>query len=159
MNSHLADLKSACASPRPSSEAETIKGGVSTWFRGAPAPASEGTIALAIGGDAKIIIDEADIRSVEKDGELFRVEVSAEANFLLHIDKVLKATPIDAADCGCDKEVPRAVEKSGVVLREKHRVWEFCRLICGIIVIGGQHIYVCVEVDCITLDPGPSRPK
>jgi hypothetical protein len=152
MSSPLAELKAACtSSKKSSSDLESIKHGVSTWFRGLPAPASPGTIALAIGGDAKVIINEGDIRSVEKVGEHYRVEVSAESHFLLRIDKVMKATATD--DCGCKKDLPSGSTSTGVVARDKLTVWEICQRICGIIVVGGISFFICVDINCITLDP------
>ena len=32
-------------------------------------------------------------------------------------------------------------------------VWEICQRICGIIVVGGITFFVCVDINCITLDP------
>ncbi len=32
-------------------------------------------------------------------------------------------------------------------------------VICGIVVVGRISFYVCVDVNCITLDPETSRPK
>jgi hypothetical protein len=151
MSSPLAELKAACSASKSSSDLESIKHGVSTWFRGLPAPASPGTIALAIGGDAKVIINEGDIRSVEKVGEHYRVEVSAESHFLLRIDKVMKATPSD--DCGCRKDLPPSTTHTDVVARDKLTVWEICQRICGIIVVGGISFFICVDINCITLDP------
>lgn len=151
MSSPLADLKAACAPSKSVADAESIKHGVSTWFRGLPAPASSGTVALAIGGDAKVIVNEADIRSVERVGEHYRVEVSAASHFLLRIDKVMKATVSD--DCGCGKDQPPSTMPTDAVTRDRKTVWEICQRICGIIVIGGIKVFVCVDVNCITLDP------
>ena len=152
MSSPLAELKAACTSSKNPPDAESIKHGVSTWFRGLPAHASEGTIALAIGGDAKVIINEGDIRSVEKIGEHYRVEVSAESHFLLRIDKVMQATV--SPDCGCEKDdLPPSTKHTNAVARDKKTVWEICQRICGIIVVGGVRVFICVDVNCITLDP------
>lgn len=151
MSSPLAELKAACTPSKSPSDVESIQHGVSTWFRGLPAPASPGTIALAMGGDAKVIINESDIRSVEKVGELYRVEVSAESHFLLRVDKVMKATVTD--DCGCGKEQSPSATRTEVVAREKLTVWEFCQRICASITIGGITFYICIDVNCITLDP------
>jgi hypothetical protein len=151
MSSPLAELKAACTPSKSPSDVESIKHGVSTWFRGLPAPASPGTVALAIGGDAKVIINEVDIRSVEKVGELYRVEVSAESHFLLRIDKVMKATASD--ECGCEKNSPPTTAQTGVIARDKLTVWEICQRICGIIVVGGISFFICVDINCITLDP------
>jgi len=153
MSSPLAELKAACTSSKSVPDVESIKNGVSTWFRGRPAPSSQGTIALAIGGDAKVVIDEGDIRSVEKVGEHYRVEVSAESHFLLRIDKVMKATASDEGGCGCKKDPPPSTEQTGVIARDKLTVWEICQRICGIIVVGGISFYICVDINCITLDP------
>jgi|GEM_PF-2274897 len=153
MSSPLADLKAACTPSKTPSDAESIKHGVSTWFRGLPAATSDGTIALSIGGDAKVIINEGDIRSVEKVGEHYRVEVSAESHFLLRIDKVMKATATDECGCGCEKNSQPSTTQTGVVAREKLTVWEICQRICGIIVVGGISFFICVDINCITLDP------
>ena len=66
MNDLLAELKAAARRQPAQSEREIIAAGPTTWFSGPAAPAPEGTIALAK-GDAKIIIDEKDVRAVEKD--------------------------------------------------------------------------------------------
>jgi len=151
MSSPLAELKAACTSSKSVPDVESIKNGVSTWFRGLPAPASPGTVALAIGGDAKVIINEGDIRSVEKVGELYRVEVSAESHFLLRIDKVMKATVTD--DCGCGKDQSPSAARTDVVARQKLTVWEMCERICASITIAGITFWICIDVNCITLDP------
>jgi len=88
----LSELKDACRGEAPRSDVETIKSGQSTWFRGRPAHAPEGAIALSLSDEARVIINEADIRDVNKHGDDYNVAVSADANFLFRIEKVLKAT-------------------------------------------------------------------
>src|SRR5947208_1475760 len=84
---------------------EMIARGGSTWFRGLPAHAEEGTVALGLGRDARVIISERDVRAVTKDGDGYSVEVSSEANVLLRIEKTLKSTV--QPDCGCREHYPR----------------------------------------------------
>jgi hypothetical protein len=87
----LSELKDACQRASSTSDDETIALGESTWIRGLPANAEKGTIALRM-GDATIVMREGDIRAVSKDGDHYLVEVGAQANVLLRIEKTLKAT-------------------------------------------------------------------
>ena len=69
MTELLSELKEACRRGPVSSDDEMIARGGSTWFRGLPAHAEEGTVALGLGRDARVIISERDVRGVTKDGE------------------------------------------------------------------------------------------
>jgi hypothetical protein len=148
----LSALKAACQSEPTPSERESIEQGPSTWFRGKPAHASAGTVALEVGDDAKVIINEKDVRGVERDGERYRVAVSTESHVLLRIDKLLKATP--RAECGCEGE---QTQDAGSSRRQKEKGpfgdieigdIEVCRLVCGDLWLGSIRIPVCVPVDC-----------
>lgn len=75
------------------SENDTITRGRTTWFKGKPAHASDGTIALALNDDVRIIVNEKDVLEVKKVDDRYSVEVSAEATFLVRIEKLLNATP------------------------------------------------------------------
>lgn len=161
MNDLLAELKAAARRRPAQSEREILAAGPTTWFSGPAAPAPDGTIALAR-GDAKIIINEKDVRAVEKDGEEFRVGVSADAHVLLRVERLLKATPteVPADDCGCGEG-----SKSGAqtLAREKKPPITLdigpitvCKHICGWVDIWGIHVYVCVDVDCYVI---PERRK
>ncbi len=44
--------------------------------------------------------EKQDAKAVKKEGEYYSVEVSADANFLLRIDKILKATAQGGCNCG-----------------------------------------------------------
>jgi len=99
MNELLSELKSRCTAGDPQSVAELIRTGKTTWFGGRPAGAPEGTIALSQGGDIKLIINEGDVLDVEKHGELYLVNVSADSHVLVRIEKLVKA---DVRDCRCD---------------------------------------------------------
>ena len=149
----LAELKAAARKQTAFTEREIIANGPTTWFSGSPAHSPEGTIALAR-GDARIIINESDVRAVEKDGDSFRVGVSAEAHVLLRVDKLLKATPTEmrADDCGCggegregtstisrDKKPPITIEIGPITV---------CKHLCGWVNLMGHNVYVCVDVDC-----------
>ena len=152
MKELLSELKAACQSEPARSERESIEQGPSTWFRGKPAHASAGTVALEVGDDAKVIINEKDVRGVERDGERYRVAVSTEAHVLLRIDKLLKATP--RTECGCEGDDRPS---SGTSRRQKGEGpfgdieigdIEVCRLVCGDLWLGSIRIPVCVPVDC-----------
>ena len=130
MEELLSELKDACRSEPSPSAAETIGRGESTWFSGRPAHAPAGTIALALSDDARVIINEGDVRAVEKQGEHYSVAVSADTYVLLRIDKLLKATPQQGGD---------TIVIGPVTV---------CDIVCGDVVIGGIRFWVCVPVNC-----------
>jgi hypothetical protein len=149
----LAELKAAARKQTAFTEREIIANGPTTWFSGPAAPAPEGTIALGY-RDAKIVINESDIRGIEKHGDEFRVGVSADAHVMLRVDKLLKATPTDDRDedCGCggegkggtqtiarDKKPPITIDIGPITV---------CKHICGWWYIGSIKVWVCVDVDC-----------
>jgi hypothetical protein len=147
----LSELKEACQRAPAASDNDVIARGGSTRFRGVPAHAEEGTVALGL-GDAQVIISERDVRAVTKDADGYSVEVSSEANVLLRIEKTLKA--IVQPDCGCREQPPPADrtlsrERDVVVV-----VGEVCELLCGDVVIdnGKQSVVirVCVPVNCVS---------
>jgi hypothetical protein len=102
----LSELKDACRRASSPSADEAIARGESTWLRGLPAKAEAGTIALAMGRDATVVVREDEIRAVRKDGEHYLVEVGAEASVLLRIEKAVKATV--ERGCGCSHHHPGA---------------------------------------------------
>lgn len=151
MTELLSELKDACHRMSPSSEEAIIGRGESTWFRGLPAQAEKGTIALGLGA-ARVIISERDIRGVTKDGDYYNVEVSADANVLVRLDKVVKA----AAQHGC------RCDPSGAGTHHTHTRPQIvdieigpitvCDLLCADVVIdnGRQSVKVeiCIPVNC-----------
>jgi hypothetical protein len=157
-NRMLSELKSACQAEPSLSDRETIARGVSTWFHGRATHAPDGTIALAMSDDVKVIIAESDVRSVTKENDIYRVEVSAESNFLLRLEKVMKAT----VDGGCDNEdePPTSLAKDAV--KDKPRKGELtigdvtvCTLRCTSFTIFGKKFEFCFPVNCKTY-PAPS---
>ena len=150
MKELLSELKAACQGEPSRSDRESIEQGPSTWFRGKPAHASDGTVALEVGDEAKVIINERDVREVERDGTLYRVAVSADAHVMLRIDKLLKATP--RAECGCEgeqtPEASRRQKGKGPIADIEIGDIEVCRLVCGDLILAGVRIPVCVPVDC-----------
>lgn len=151
MSELLSELKEACQHAPAVAEDEMIARGGSTWFRGLPAHAEAGTVALGLGRDARVIISERDVRAVTKDGDGYSVEVSSEANVLLRIEKSLKATV--QPDCGCGEEEPGAQRR-----RSRGRIGldigpiTVCQLLCATVVIdnGKQSVLteICIPVNC-----------
>jgi hypothetical protein len=147
----LLELKEACQRAPAASEDEMIARGGSTWFRGLPAHAEEGTVALGLGRDARVIISERDVRAVTMDGDGYSVEVSSEANVLLRIEKSLKATV--QSNCGCGEQHPHARRT-----RRRERIGleigpiTVCELLCATVVIdnGKQSVLteICIPVNC-----------
>lgn len=152
MTELLSELKDACQAISAASDDEMIAHGGSTWFRGLPAHAEQGTVALGLGRDTRVVISERDIRAVTKDGEHYNVEVSSEANVLVRIEKSLKATA--QPDCGCDEAQTRTHQT-----RSRRRQVELeigpitvCQLLCADIVVdnGKQSVtyHICIPVNC-----------
>lgn len=152
MTELLSELKEACqAAPAAASDDETLARGGSTWLRGLPARAEEGTVALGLGRETRVVVRESDIRTVTKDGEYYDVEVSSDANLLLRIEKPLRATP--QPDCGCKgsdrstyegrRERPIDLEIGPITV---------CELLCADIVVdnGKQSVRyeICIPVNC-----------
>jgi hypothetical protein len=155
----LSELKEACQKAPVVSEDQMIARGGSTWFRGLPAHAEEGTVALGMGRDARVIISEGDVRAVMKDGEDYSVEVSSEANVLLRIEKSLKATV--QPDCGCGEQ-----HQHGRTLRRGRVGLEIgsitvCQMLCATVVIdnGKQSVLteICIPVNCYVESKSSSR--
>lgn len=150
MTDLFSELKEACHRGPAESDDETIARGGSTWFRGVPAHAEEGTVALGL-GDVGIVISERDVRAVTKDHDRYAVEVSSEANVLLRIEKTLKA--VVQPDCRCGDRhsgtSPRAV-RSRIDI-EIGPIW-VCDELCADVVVdtGTQSrvIQVCIPVNC-----------
>jgi hypothetical protein len=145
----LSELKEACQHAPAASEDEMIARGGSTWFRGLPAHAEEGTVALGLGRDARVIISERDVRAVTKDGDGYSVEVSSEANVLLRIEKSLKATV--QPDCGCGEQHPHARRTRSRIGLEIGPI-TVCEMLCATVVIdnGKQSVLteICIPVNC-----------
>lgn len=152
MKELLSELKNACRDEPSRSDIETIGHGQSTWFKGRPTHAPEGTVALALSEEARIIINDGDVLAVKKRGEYYSVEVSSDANFLLRIDKVMKATTQRDRGCGGIRPPMRQARhdrKDGAAGIEIDEV-EVCDLVCGEIVLAGIRIPVCIPANCKT---------
>ena len=153
MSELLSELKEACRRVPAAVEDELIARGESTWFRGLPAHAEDGTIALGLGRDARVVISEGDVRAVEKDGDGYSVEVSSDANVLLRIEKALKATPTPQPDCGCREHHAIAQRAGdGPITDIEIGPIMVCELLCADIVIdnGRQSVvyHICIPVNC-----------
>lgn len=150
MKDLLSELKDACRGAPPRSDVETIRRGQSTWFRGRPTHAPEGAIALLLSDEARVIINEADIRDVNRHGDDYNVAVSADANFLFRVEKVLKAAV--GHDCKGGGKGPLKMEESeggaGPVTDIVIGPIEVCDYICFDWVVGGIKFPVCVSVNC-----------
>ena len=148
----LSELKEACQHAPAASDDEMIVRGGSTWFRGLPAHAEEGTVALGLGRDARVIIRERDVRAVTKDGNGYSVEVSSEANVLLRIEKTLKSTV--QPDCGCREHHPSAQRTGsrGPFTDIEIGPVTICDLLCADVVVdnGKQSVllHICIPVNC-----------
>ncbi|MFN2470817.1 MAG: hypothetical protein ABR583_07460 [Gaiellaceae bacterium] len=154
MTELLSELKDACQRIPAASDDEVIARGGSTWFRGLPAHAEQGTVALGLGRDARVIISERDIRSVTKNGDHYNVEVSSEANVLLRIEKSLKATV--HPDCGCNEHTSthETRRRRGRDIDLEIGPITVCDLLCADIVVdnGKQSVRyeICIPVNCRT---------
>ena len=150
MGELFSELKEACRREPASSDDQTIARGGSTWFRGVPAHAEEGTVALGLGRDVRIIISDRDVRAVERDGDRYSVEVSSEANVLLRIEKTLKATV--QGHCGCREQHPPPNKQAEDIVIGPITI---CDLLCGDIVVdnGRQSVvyHICIPVNCRVL--------
>jgi hypothetical protein len=147
----LSELKEACQRVSAASDDEMIARGGSTWFRGLPAHAEEGTVALGLGRDARVIISERDVRAVAKDGDGYSVEVSSEANVVLRIEKTLKATV--QPDCGCrEHHLARRTRSRDRITDIEIGPITVCELLCADIVVdnGRQSVryHICIPVNC-----------
>jgi hypothetical protein len=159
----LTELKDLCQGLSAASDDEIIARGESTWFRGLPAHAEKGTVALGLGRDARVVISEQDIRAVTKDGDHYSVEASSEANVLLRIEKPLKATV--QPECGCDENDARTHQtrsRRKPIIDVEVGPIEVCELLCADIVIdnGKQSVSyeICIPVNCYT-EPKQSFPE
>ena len=103
MTDAFSDLKAACSGQQPKSASDLIRAGSTSWFAGRPTSAPPGTIALSQNGPFKVIVREEDVKSVEKHEGLYLVEVSADANILIGLEKVIKAK---LSGCGCHPKPP-----------------------------------------------------
>ena len=153
MTELLNELKSACGARPAVSNDELIARGGSTWFRGTPAPAENGTVALGLGREARVVIRERDIRTVTREGEHYNVEVSSEANVLLRIEKPVKAAI--HPKCGCKRGEPapgqtRSRKSEDIDL--DFEIISICDLICVDVVVdnGKQSVKceICFPVNC-----------
>lgn len=151
MTDLFSELKEACHRVPVKSDDETIARGVSTWFRGVPARAEEGTVALGL-GDVRIIISERDVRAITKDHDRYAVEVGSEANVLLRIEKSLKA--VVQRDYRCrDRHIgasPRAMQARAMELGIGPIT--VCEVLCADVVVdtGTQSrvVEICLPVNC-----------
>lgn len=98
MKDAFSELKAACSGQQPKSASELIREGSTSWLSGRPTNAPPGTIALSQNGPFRVIIREEDVKSVEKHEGLYLVEISADANILIGLEKVTKAR---LGGCGC----------------------------------------------------------
>jgi len=103
-----------------------------------------------VSDDARVIINNGDIRGVEKQGEHYNVAVSADAYVLLRIDKLLKATP--RHECGCGDDPPSIQKQADTGRKAPGDIIigpvTVCELVCGDFVLAGIRIPVCVRVNC-----------
>jgi hypothetical protein len=109
----LEKLKTACLEQTPPTETEAIGIGDTTWFIGPPASAPKGTIALAQGKDAKIIIREDEVLEAIDNRGRFLVKVRANSHVILRIEHVFQANT-KRRHCACDtsSEAGASGEKS-----------------------------------------------
>jgi hypothetical protein len=155
MTDALSELKAACQREPSRSESSVISQGRWTWFRGRPAYAPDGTIALALSDDARVIINTGDVQAVKKEGEHFHVAVNADAYVLLRMEKLLKATPSsrchrDGSPLTMESEASQHPKSKPIIDIDIGPI-TICDVVCGDIVLLGQKIHVCVEVNCHTL--------
>ena len=156
MSKLLSELKEACQRAPAVPDDEVIARGDSTWFRGLPARAGKGTVALGLGRDARVVIGEQDVRTVTKDGDHYSVEVGSDANVLLRIEKPLKATV--QPDCGCDEgdeDAHQARKPKKKPIELEIGPITICDLLCADVVIdnGRQSVStrICIPVNCRVL--------
>ncbi len=150
MKDLLSELKDACKGEPPRSDVETIRSGQSTWFRGRPVHAPDGAIALSLSDEARVIINEADVREVSRHGDDYNVAVSADANFLFRVEKVVKATVGHCCKGGSKGPVKMKQSDGGAgpITDIDIGPVEVCDLICFDWVVGGISFPVCVTVNC-----------
>jgi hypothetical protein len=152
MTDLFTELKEACRREPEASDEEVIARGGSTWFRGRPTHAEEGTIALGMGRDAAVVISERDVRAVTKEGESYNVEVSSEANVLLRVEKSIKATVQPDCDCHEDSASPKRTRSRKSDIDLEIGPIMVCELLCTDVVIdnGRQSVVVeiCIPVNC-----------
>lgn len=99
--STLAELVAA-SGQMTEAQRDLIKNGRTVWYRGKAAPAEAGLVAVDTESGGRIIIDEKDVRRVEKDGVAFLVEVTADANVLVRFESVVRADQ-NAGKCSTDE--------------------------------------------------------
>jgi hypothetical protein len=102
----LEQLRAACAKSVGSDTKALEEGPLVTHF-GYPAPAEPGSVALKL-ADFVTVIREADVVRVEKHKSLYRVWTSADANVIIRLEKVAKASG-DAGGCECEPKPARGV--------------------------------------------------
>ena len=143
MNDPLSELKKECRKRPEPSAPDAIKVGETSWFKGTPVDAPDGTVAIATGGGIKVIVREKDVLKVERRGEHFLVQVSADTTVLVRLDKLTKARPSGGGGggCGCDKQ-PDAIARrrpphGGVGGRGAGldpKPWPWCVLKCTVVI-------------------------
>ncbi len=112
MKDAFSDLKEACSEQQRKPASELIREGSTSWFAGRPTNAPRDTVALAQKGPFRVIIREEDVKSVEKHEDLYLVEVSADANILIGLEKVIKA---NLSGCGCHPKKQTPTEMHATV--------------------------------------------
>jgi hypothetical protein len=156
VNELLSELKEACRREPVRSDEASIERGESTSFRGVPAHAEEGTVALGLGEDVRIVFREQDVRGVTKDADRYRVEVSSEASVVLRVEKTVKARL--EWECRCHGGVGGTQtileERGGGPTLGLGTITSVCKLLCADVTIDtGQQsrvVHICIPVDCYT---------
>jgi hypothetical protein len=103
MADSLNDLKQRCHEKSEPSLTDKIALGELVWIKGRPASADKGTIALRSGSDSVMIIREEDIHAVREQDEEFWVQIAAETNVLVRLEKISKVHPSsrNTGECSC----------------------------------------------------------
>jgi hypothetical protein len=115
MNQHLDELKRACKAAVKRSDSQRIDQGESTWFFGRPAPADAGFIAISQDEYIRTIIREEDVQEVSKEGDIYFVKVSTDANVLVRYESVTKAKPVE---CGCGGSDEKEFGQTGAIAQQ-----------------------------------------
>jgi hypothetical protein len=97
-------------------------------------------------GEVQIIINESDVREVQKEGSTYSVGVSVEANVLVRIDKLLKATPQPGDVRGRRRPViaQQKDDKPPITDVEVGPITVTPCLVCGWVLLWGTYFYLCI---------------
>ena len=131
----LANLTKACERKVEQDQAR-LERGASLWLCGHPAPAQRGTVSLNIGSGKIMVVNKADIMSVEQRDSVFWVEVAPGTSVIARMEGVLTLN----GNCGCDEtetsEPPEAIAKTKIklgrnrfgkeIFRDPFNVLEYC---------------------------------